>query len=141
MADDDSHEGGSLVTLHIYDISHGMASQFSQPLLGKPLEGIWHTGIVCYGKEFYFGAGITADNPGMTPFGNPTEVQELGRTQVSVRLFDDYLGQLRPRYTADTYHLLDNNCNNFTEDVAVFLTGTGIPKKITGLPHQIASLH
>ena len=33
--------------------------------------------------------------------------------------------QLRPRYTADTYHLLDNNCNNFTQDVAIFLTGLG----------------
>ena len=62
-----------------------MASQFSQPLLGKPLEGIWHTGIVCYGKEFYFGAGITADNPGQTPFGTPTEVVELGTSQVPVR--------------------------------------------------------
>jgi len=63
----------------------GMAAQFSIPLLGKPLEGIWNTGIVCYGKEFYFGAGITADNPGQTPFGNPTEVVELGRTHVPVR--------------------------------------------------------
>lgn len=51
-----------------------------------------------------------------------------------MKLFDDYLNQLRPRYTADTYHLLDNNCNNFTQDVAIFLTGSGIPEMIVGLP-------
>merc|ERR1712167_252599 len=122
--------------LHVYDISHGVAKQFSQPILGKQLEGIWHTGIVIYGKEFYFGAGITADSPGQTPFGEPTTVEVLGRTHVPVKVFDQYLGQLRPRYTADTYHLLDNNCNNFTEDVAIFLTGRSIPAKIIGLPED-----
>lgn len=24
---------------------------------GKHLEGIWHTGIVAYGREYFFGAG------------------------------------------------------------------------------------
>jgi hypothetical protein len=27
-------------------------------LLGKQIDGIWHTGIIVYGKEFYFGGGI-----------------------------------------------------------------------------------
>jgi len=124
------------VYLNIYDISQGMAKQFSKPLLGKSLEGIWHTGLVCYGKEFYFGAGITADQPGKTPFGEPTSIEELGVTHVPVKIFDEYLNQLRPRYTADTYHLLDNNCNNFTADISIFLTGRSIPTKITGLPED-----
>lgn len=38
-------------------------------LLGKVIEGVWHTGIVVYGKEYYFGGGISYDPPGMTPFG------------------------------------------------------------------------
>lgn len=60
------------VVLHIYDISGGMASQFSRTLVGKHIEGIWHTGIVVYGKEFYFGGGISYDRPACTPFGKNT---------------------------------------------------------------------
>jgi hypothetical protein len=59
------------VVLHIYDISSGMASQFSRALVGKHIEGIWHTGLVVYGKEFYFGGGISYDLPACTPFGKP----------------------------------------------------------------------
>ena len=47
------------VKLHVYDLSKGMAAQFSRQLIGKYIEGIWHTGIVVYGKEFYFGGGIS----------------------------------------------------------------------------------
>jgi hypothetical protein len=31
------------VELYVYDISNGMAKQFA-PMVGIPLEGIWHTG-------------------------------------------------------------------------------------------------
>jgi len=58
-----------LVSLHVYDISGGMAKQFSRQLTGKHFDGIWHTGIVVYGKEFYFGGGISYDMPSCTPFG------------------------------------------------------------------------
>jgi hypothetical protein len=38
-------------------------------MIGKQIDGIWHTGIVVYGKEFYFGGGISYDLPACTPFG------------------------------------------------------------------------
>ena len=38
------------VTLHLYDLSQGMARAMSAQLLGKQLDGIWHTGIVCFGQ-------------------------------------------------------------------------------------------
>ena len=41
----------------------------SQAIVGKQIDGIWHTGIVVYNKEFYFGGGIMYDRPAMTPFG------------------------------------------------------------------------
>lgn len=51
------------VTLHIYDLSQGMAKVFSPMYLGKQINGIWHTGVVVYGKEYYFGGGICAGVP------------------------------------------------------------------------------
>ncbi|MED6268387.1 hypothetical protein CHARACLAT_021919 [Characodon lateralis] len=47
------------VKLYIYDLSRGMARQLSPVMLGRQLDGIWHTGVVVHGKEFFFGgAGI-----------------------------------------------------------------------------------
>lgn len=38
------------VTLRVYDLSGGMARQLSPALLGKQIDGIWHTGVLVYGK-------------------------------------------------------------------------------------------
>ena len=57
------------VSLHVYDLSGGMAKAMSQQLVGKQIDGIWHTGIVVYGKEYYYGGGISYDAPAATPFG------------------------------------------------------------------------
>jgi hypothetical protein len=38
------------VVLRIYDLSRGMAAQVSPALLGKRIDGIWHTGVLVYGK-------------------------------------------------------------------------------------------
>lgn len=51
------------VKLYVYDISQGLARQFGRAVLGIDLEGIWHTGIVVYGNEYFFGGGLTWDAP------------------------------------------------------------------------------
>jgi len=35
----------------------------SKQLVGRQIDGIWHTGIVAFGKEFYYGGGISWDLP------------------------------------------------------------------------------
>ena len=42
-------------------------------------------------------------------------------------VFQDYLADLRGVWTPEAYSLFDNNCNNFSDEVAHFLVGTGIP--------------
>ena len=46
-----------------------MARTFSPMVIGKCIEGIWHSSIVVYGKEFYYSGGICYDTPKTTPFG------------------------------------------------------------------------
>lgn len=130
---------GEKVVLNVYDLSQGLARQLSASLLGKVIDGIWHTGIVVYGNEYYFGGGIQRTPIGKTPYGSPLKVVDLGFTQVPKEVFEDFLNEISPRYTQATYNVLRHNCNNFTEELAQFLVGNGIPEYILGLPDEVMS--
>lgn len=97
---------------------------------------IRHTGVGVYGKEYFFGGGIQCVPAGRTPFGTPVQVTELGYTQIPKEIFEEYLRELGPRYTMQTYSLLHHNCNHFSDEVAQFLVGTGIPQHILRLPEE-----
>ncbi|KAB1210159.1 Desumoylating isopeptidase 1 [Morella rubra] len=125
------------VTLNVYDLSQGLARQLSSSLLGKAIEAIWHTGVVVYGNEYYFGGGIQHAPAGFTPYGTPIRVIELGVTHVPKDVFEMYLQEISPRYTAETYSLLTHNCNNFSNEVAQFLVGASIPDYILRLPDEV----
>lgn len=74
MADD-----GEEVLLYVYDLSNGFARLMSQGLLGKHIDGVWHTSVVVNGvEEVYFGQGIQRAVPGTTPHGQPLQVISLG---------------------------------------------------------------
>lgn len=130
-------EDGHKVILNVYDLSQGLARQLSTTFLGKAIEAIWHTGIVVYGNEYYFGGGIQHDPAGRTPYGTPMRVVDLGVTHVPKEVFEEYLREISPRYTAETYKLLSHNCNNFSNEVAQFLVGTSIPDYILQLPNEV----
>ncbi|KAL6633321.1 hypothetical protein ACP70R_025992 [Stipagrostis hirtigluma subsp. patula] len=132
-------EEGYKVTLNVYDLSNGLARQLSTSFLGKPIEAIWHTGVVVYGNEYYFGGGIQSSPAGATPYGRPLRVVELGVTHVPREVFEDFLRDIAPRYTAETYRLLTHNCNNFSNEVAQFLVGAGVPDYILNLPAEVMS--
>ncbi|KAJ1429352.1 PPPDE putative peptidase domain [Sesbania bispinosa] len=132
-------EEGHRVTLNVYDLSQGLARQLSMSFLGKAIEGIWHTGIVVYGNEYFFGGGIQHSPAGSTPYGTPLKVVDLGVTHVPRDVFEMYLQEISPRYTAETYSLLTHNCNNFSNEVAQFLVGATIPDYILQLPNEVMS--
>ncbi|XP_030840613.1 uncharacterized protein LOC593529 [Strongylocentrotus purpuratus] len=127
------------VHLYIYDLTKGLARQLSLALLNKQIDGIWHTGIVVYGREYFFGGGgIESCRPCGTILGQPTQVHKIGSTQVSYSLFLEYLGEMgMSAFSGDTYNLINHNCNNFSNEVAQFLTGNSIPAHITDLPQEV----
>ncbi|KDR82390.1 hypothetical protein GALMADRAFT_237672 [Galerina marginata CBS 339.88] len=127
------------VKLYVYDLSNGMARQLSRQLTGRQIDGIWHTSIVVFGKEVFYGQGISTTAPGRSHHGQPLQVVDLGETAIDEETFNDYLQEIREHYTTDKYHLLEFNCNSFTDDCVGFLTGGSIPSFIKDLPTDFLS--
>ncbi|XP_065349319.1 uncharacterized protein LOC135945509 isoform X4 [Cloeon dipterum] len=130
---------GVTVELHVYDLTKGLAATLSQMLLGKHLDGVWHTGIVAYGREYFFGSGgVQSVRPSGTVLGQPDRIVNLGDTFIPYEVFLDYvLGLGDSTFRADDYDLFRHNCNTFSNEVSQFLCGTEIPKYIIDLPQEI----
>ena len=130
------------VELAVYDLSRGLASQMSQQILGQRIDGIWHTGVVVYNNEYYFGGGIQC-----SPYGSfsatqglyPVQLLTIGETNQTKQSLEQYIASINHRFTANTYDLLTNNCNNFSDTICRFLCSTGIPSYIVDLPSIVLS--
>lgn len=72
--------------------------------------------------------------PGTTQHGSPLQMIDIGETFLPQDVVIEYIDSLRSVYTAEKYHLLDFNCNTFSNDLCQFLCGKDIPAHITGLP-------
>lgn len=128
------------VTLHLYDLSRGVANALSPWLLPEPLEGIWHTGLVVYGKEYYFGGDIYYDSPGETGFGRPRLSIHMGTTlRQRDELHAFIVDELKPVFTREAYDAARNNCNHFTDRVCMFLVGKHIPEEVLRQPELMLS--
>lgn len=65
------------------------------------------------------------------------EVMNLGQTSLPMEVILEYLDSLKEIYRAENYDLFAHNCNNFSNDFAMFLVGKGIPDHITSLPQTV----
>jgi len=142
--------------------------QMSQSFLGKQIDGVWHTGVVVFGKEFFFGGGIQDDVPGRTPYGVPVQRIPLGDSHIPHEVFVEFLQEISSRFSMESCKclalcvlhlcimsmyrasvwanestacmaddLLHNNCNNFSNECSIFLTGAPIPEYIMSLPSEV----
>ncbi|KAJ5178207.1 uncharacterized protein N7500_000906 [Penicillium coprophilum] len=112
----------------------GLARMYSLALTGTQMDAIYHTSIVLNGVEYYFGQGIQTSTPGSTHHGQPMEIVKLGTTELPNDVIEEYLGSLATIYTPESYDLFLHNCNNFTQDLSMFLVGKSIPEHIINLP-------
>ncbi|CAA7269060.1 unnamed protein product [Cyclocybe aegerita] len=139
------------VKLYVYDLSNGLARQLSRQLTGRQIDGIWHTSVVVFGKEIFYGQGISITPPGRSHHGQPLQVFDMGETSLDEDTFNEYLQEMRDHYTADkvSTSFIDRkirsnartefNCNSFTDDCVGFLTGQNIPAFIKDLPSDFLS--
>lgn len=51
----------------------------------------------------------------------------LRTTEVPHDMVEDLLTDLQPRFRPQDYNLLFNNCNHFSNELSLLLTGNGIP--------------
>jgi len=128
------------VQAYVYDVTQGMAARMSVPLVGKLVEFVPHTGIVVFGKEYYFGSGPCEGPPGQ--IGIPThQILDLGETHKTREDLEEYIRvTLAPEYTAENYNLCRHNCNHYADAVAKFLlNGQGIPTSIVNIADEALS--
>lgn len=125
------------VSLYVYDLSNGLARQMSMQFLGTHIDAVYHTSIIMGGVEYFFGAGVQMCNAGQSHHGRPMETIPLGETALPEDLILEYLNSLKEIYTPESYDLFMHNCNNFSNDFAMFLVGKGIPDHITSLPKTV----
>ncbi|KAI2643543.1 PUL domain-containing protein [Xylaria nigripes] len=125
------------VHLLVYDLSGGLARQFSLAMLGFQLDAIYHTSIELEGKEYVYDGGINVILPGSSHLGRPLERILLGKTDLPLEVIIEYLDSLREIYTPQAYDLFRHNCNNFSNDFSTFMLGRGIPEHIANMPQAV----
>ena len=127
-----------IVKLRVYDLSNGLAKQIA-PSLGFNIEGVWHTSVEIFEKEYYFQDGIISVHPGSTHYGIPLKILKIGETRLTFDIFDDYIESIGHKYNGSTYNLMLNNCNHFSNDATLFLCSKAIPEYILNLPEIVMS--
>ncbi|GFW51117.1 desumoylating isopeptidase 1 [Trichonephila clavipes] len=76
---------------------------------------------------------------GETILGEPDQILTLGKTELPYSVFLEYIFALgESTYRPGSYHLLEHNCNCFSQEVCQFLTGGPIPEEIRELPQEIS---
>lgn len=130
------------VKLKLYDLSRGMVKTWSPIVLGKTIEGIWHTAVIVYDMEYFYGGGILCLEPNEfeTMYNiKPVNIIDMGATDINQSLFHDYLNSIQSEFSVDKYNIVSWNCNHFTNEICNFLVGKNIPEHILNLPGEVMS--
>ena len=118
------------VIVYQYDLTGGLAKTMSRRLIGKQIDGVWHTGVCVYGKEYFYGGGICIGEPKKTPYGYPVKEIEFGYTNKTMEEFQSFIKSINSQFTMNTYDVLRHNCNHFTDEALFYLVGKHLPSSI-----------
>ena len=118
------------VVYFLYDLSEGIVKGLSEVILGKKVEGIWHSAVYVFEREDFYAGGINKSQPRNTKFGKPIKEIDYGYTNKTKKEFEDYLRSVNNKFTSNNYDLILHNCNHFSDTVLYFLTGKHLPEAI-----------
>ena len=121
---------GYKVIVYQYDLTQGMAKAMSRGLIGKQVDGVWHTAVCVFGKEYFYGGGICIGEPKKTPYGYPVKEIDFGYTTKTEADLKAYIKSINSQFTINTYNVLNHNCNHFTDAALYFLVGKHLPDSI-----------
>ena len=121
---------GYKVIVYQYDLTQGMAKAMSRGLIGKQVDGVWHTAVCVFGKEYFYGGGICVGEPKKTPYGYPVKEIDFGYTTKTEADLKAYIKSINSQFTINTYNVLNHNCNHFTDAALYFLVGKHLPDSI-----------
>lgn len=134
--------GGCDVFLHVYDLIEQNNWTHWAGL------GVYHSGIEVYGVEYAFGGhefnapGVFATHPRCAP-GTVAwrEAIHLGRTSLTPAEVYELVQSMGMEYKGNRYHLLQMNCNTFSSDLSIRLTGNRPPAYVNRLADIAVTLH
>ncbi|KAG0496848.1 hypothetical protein HPP92_001364 [Vanilla planifolia] len=89
-----------------------------------------------FGAHEYPSSGVFEVEPRNCPGFVYRRTVWLGTTNMSPAEFHLFIEQLSEEYRGDSYHLIAKNCNHFTNDVSMKITGKPVP----GWVNRLANL-
>eukprot|EP00884_Botryococcus_braunii_P009713 jgi/Botrbrau1/18743/Bobra.0386s0066.1 len=110
--------------------------------------GIFHSGVEVHGVEYAYGgheydvSGIFATPPGKAP-GDVVYREHivLGQTDFTAHEVQEIILDMGRKYRGNSYHLLQQNCNHFSDELCLRLTGQHAPFWINRLAGLAVMLH
>ncbi|CAO3617206.1 unnamed protein product [Cunninghamella blakesleeana] len=124
------------VFVNVYDmLEPSFLTSFGYYALGI---GIYHSGVEICGKEYCFGGheyknitGVFAVEAKSGPPGLSFKQSiSIGYTQLTNDQIHKVIQDISKEYVGTSYNLLTRNCNHFTDDLCVLLTGKHAPSWI-----------
>lgn len=129
------------VVLFLYDLSKGRAHMLSKWLPIPTLDGLWHTGLVVFGWEYFYAGELLCDAPGRTMFGSPEKSISLGYTLRTRKELHHFLvSEIKPNFTREMYDPMGHNCNHFSDKLSNWLCGSHIPVDVLHQQNQFMDL-
>lgn len=134
----DAERSRALLYLNVYDLT-----PINNYLYWFGL-GIFHSGIEVHGLEYGFGAheyassGVFEVEPRSCPGFTFRRSILLGSTDMTRAEFHSFMEDISSKYHGDTYHLIAKNCNHFTDEICMQLTGKPIPAWVNRLARVVS---
>ena len=116
------------VYLRVYDLSKGVMKRLSPLVLNCSVAGVWHSSVVVYGTECYFGQkrGMFTRKPGCYNHNAvPVRIIYMGLTEIKPEVFLEYLKGLN----CFLYHYSTLLKKQLRNDIHIYVLDVCVTKK------------